>query len=576
MGGIHLTVRTFGRPPRPRPGLGPADIVVLLGLAAVLYIAAQVATGAPAAVAGPEISLAPGALPYYSALSVGRMLAAYLIALVLSLAYGYTAAHSAAAARGLLPLLDVLQSVPILSFLPVTLVSLSALLPDPLAVELASIILIVTSMIWNMAFSVYQSFSTVPRDILEASSGFRLSPWLRFRLVELPFATQPLVWNSILSWAGGWFFLMAAESFTVGERDFRLPGLGSYLQKAAETGDTAAAVRGIIALALTIIVLDQVIWRPALAWSERFRLGTAEPEEVAHSWLYDILSRSWLVEQLVTRVWRPFLQRLDLALARVAAQPAGPPARARRRWPLLVLGGLLAVALAYVSFRAIALLAGLPLATWLAILAAAAVTLLRVIAALAIAALWAVPAGILIGTNRRVAAATLPVVQVVASIPATALFPIIVVALLALPGGLNVAAIILMLLGTQWYILFNVIAGTAAIPRELQYTADTLGLRARLRWTTLLLPALFPYLITGLITASGGAWNASIVAEYVVVAGQTRQVRGIGALISQATANGDYTLLLAATLTLSVLVAAINQFVWRRLYARATERFRFE
>ncbi len=576
MGGIHLTVRTFGRPPRPRPGLGPADIVVLLGLVAVLYIAAQVATGAPAAVAGPEISLAPGALPYYSALSVGRMLAAYMIALVLSLAYGYAAAHNATAARGLLPLLDVLQSVPILSFLPVTLVSLSALLPDPLAVELASIILIVTSMIWNMAFSVYQSFSTVPRDILEASSGFRLNAWLRFRLVELPFATQPLIWNSILSWAGGWFFLMAAESFTVGERDFRLPGLGSYLQKAAETGDVAAAVRGIIALALTIIVLDQIIWRPALAWSERFRLGTVEPEEAAHSWLYDILSRSWLVEQLVTRVWRPFLQRLDLALGRLAAQPAGPPARARRRWPLLVLGGLLAVALAYVSFRAIALLAGLPLATWLAILAAAAVTLLRVIAALAIAALWTVPAGILIGTSRRVAAAAQPVVQVVASIPATALFPIIVVALLALPGGLNVAAIILMLLGTQWYILFNVIAGTAAIPRELEYTADVLGLSARLRWTTLLLPALFPYLITGLITASGGAWNASIVAEYVVVAGQTRQVRGIGALISQATANGDYTLLLAATLTLSVLVAAINQFVWRRLYAWATERFRFE
>jgi NitT/TauT family transport system permease protein len=416
----------------------------------------------------------------------------------------------------------------------------------------------------------------VPRDILEASSGFRLNAWLRFRLVELPFATQPLIWNSILSWAGGWFFLMAAESFTVGERDFRLPGLGSYLQKAAETGDVVAAVRGIVALALTIIVLDQIIWRPALAWSERFRLGTVEPEEAAHSWLYDILSRSWLVEQLVTRVWRPFLQRLDLALGRLAGEPAGPPAGTRRRWPLLVFGGLLAVALAYVSFRAIVLLAGLPLATWLAILSAAAVTLLRVIAALAIAAIWTVPAGILIGTSRRVAAAAQPVVQVIASIPATALFPIIVVALLALPGGLNVAAIILMLLGTQWYILFNVIAGTAAIPRELEYTADTLGLRGRLRWTTLLLPALFPYLITGLITASGGAWNASIVAEYVVVAGQTRQVRGIGALISQATANGDYTLLLAATLTLSVLVAAINQFVWRRLYARATERFRFE
>ncbi|MCL6429656.1 MAG: ABC transporter permease subunit [Anaerolineae bacterium] len=571
-----MTVRTFGRPPRPRPGLGPADIVVLLGLVAIVYVAAQIASGAPAAVVGPEISLAPGVLPYYSALSVGRMLAAYGISLVLSLAYGYVAAHSPTAARGLLPLLDVLQSVPILSFLPVTLVSLSALLPDPLAVELASVILIVTSMIWNMAFSVYQSFSTVPRDILEASSAFRLSSWLRFRLIELPFATQPLVWNSILSWAGGWFFLMAAESFTLGERDFRLPGLGSYLQKAAETGDAAAAARGIVALALTIIILDQLIWRPALAWSERFRIGAAEPEEVAHSWLYDVLSRSWLVEQLVVRVWRPFLQRLDMAFGREPVAPRGARGRERRRWPAVVIGVLLALVLGYASLRALILLGALPLATWLAILSAAGVTLLRVIAALAIGALWAVPAGVLIGTNRRVAAAAQPIVQVVASIPATALFPIIVVALLGLPGGLNVAAIILMLLGTQWYILFNVIAGTAAIPRELEYTADVLRLGPRLRWTTLLLPALFPYLITGLITASGGAWNASIVAEYVVVAGETRQVPGIGALISLATANGDYTLLLAATLTLSVLVAAINQLVWRRLYARATERFRFE
>ncbi|MDI7274627.1 MAG: ABC transporter permease subunit [Anaerolineae bacterium] len=571
-----MTVRAFGGPQRPRPGFGLADVFVLVGLVALIYAAVQLASGAPAAIAGPEISLAAPALPYYTLLSVSRMVAAYLIALGFSLSYGYAAAHSQVAERGLLPLLDVLQSVPILSFLPVTLVSLSAVLPEAAAAELASIVLIVTSMAWNMAFSAYQSFSTVPADLREASSGYQLHPWLRFRLVELPFATQPLIWNSILSWAGGWFFLMAAETFAVGERDFRLPGLGSYLQAGAQAGDVPAVIRGLVALALTIVLLDQIIWRPALAWSERFRLETVEAEEAARSWLYDILSRSWLLEQFVVRVWRPFLQALDRAFLRLAPGPQGGRPRQGLPWPTLLLATLLALTLGYGALRAVLSLVQVPPRTWLSIVVATAATLIRVIIALAIGTLWTVPAGVLIGTSRRVAAIVQPIVQIVASIPATALFPIIVVVLIGLPGGLNVAAILLMLLGTQWYILFNVIAGTVAIPRDLYYTADMLGLSPRLRWTALILPALYPYLVTGLITASGGAWNASIVAEYVVVAGQTTEVLGIGAEISRATASADYLLLLASTLSLVVFVAAINRLLWRRLYVRATEQFRLE
>lgn len=561
--------------PRGQARFGPADLVVLFGFLALIYAGLRLALGAPGVIAGPSISLATQALPYYTLLSVGRMLAAYLISLVFALSYGYVASRSAAGERGLIPLLDVLQSVPILSFLPVAVLSLSALLPEAFALELSSIILIVTSQAWNMAFSVYQSFTTVPRDLREASQTFQLHPWLRFKLVELPFAARALIWNSMLSWAGGWFFLMAAETFTVGQRDFRLPGLGSYLQAAAQAGDTQAVAAGLVALVATIVALDQIIWRPALAWSERFRLESVEAEEASHSWLYDLLSRSWLVEQFLLRVWQPLNEALDRAILRLRPGPPAP-AEQRRSWLAYAVAAVLLVAVAYGALRALQVLIQLPSKTWLGIGLAAAATLGRVLVALALGTLWTLPAGVLIGTNRRVAVVAQPVVQVIASIPATALFPIIVVLLINRLGGINLAAVLLMLLGTQWYILFNVIAGAAAIPRDLYYTADMLGLGTALRWRTLTLPALYPYLITGLITASGGAWNASIVAEYVVVAGKTYSVVGVGATIAGATAVGDYALLMAATLTLILVVVGINRLVWRRLYLQAAEQYRLE
>lgn len=570
-----MTLRTPAEAPSQHTRFGPGDVAILIAVAAIIYGGVRLAVSAPLVVPGPRINLAPAALPYYTALSVGRMAAAYILSVLFSLSYGYAAARSRAAERGLLPLLDVLQSVPILSFLPVAILGFSAFLPEGVALELASIFLIFTSMAWNLAFSAYQSFTTIPRDLIEAARTFQLPPLLRFRIVDLPYAMRALLWNSLMSWAGGWFFLMAAETFTLGARDFRLPGLGSYLQAAAQANNGQAIAWGLLALVVTIVALDQILWRPALAWAERYRVELVESQEVTRSWLYDFLSRSWLVEQLLSRIWAPLGEWFDRALSQVRLPQRGAEGE-RRRVPEIILAAAGAAGLAYALFLIAQFLAQLPAATWLLLAAAAGATTLRVAAALVIGAAWTIPAGVLIGTNKRVASVALPIVQVIASIPATALFPIFVVYLIRVSGGLNLAAILLMLLGTQWYVLFNVIAGAAAIPQDLYDTASVLGLPPRQRWTTLILPALYPYLVTGLITASGGAWNASIVAEYVVIGGQTHQLLGLGAQITGATAIGDLALLLAATLAMIAIVVAINRLLWRPVYEQAAERYRLE
>jgi len=509
------------------------------------------------------------------------MAAAYLLSLCFSLFYGYAAARRRSARLVLMPLLDVLQSVPILSFLPVVLLSLTAVMPDKPAAELAAIVLIFTSQAWNMTFSFYQSMTTLPRDLQEAAAIFRFGSWMRFRTLELPFAAIGLLWNSMMSWSGGWFFLMAAEIFHIGRRDFRLPGLGSYLQTAASRGDTDAVLMGLATLVCLILLLDQLLWRPMVVWCDKFKVEMVEGEEPPTSWFYDLLARSWLMDQLDRRFWQPWLARLDRcsstapAAAVVGRSDAGG-GEVRFSWRFLGLIGGLAMLVVYGGWLAIQLLWSLPLPAWASVGWGLLVTFARVCSALAVALLWTVPLGVVIGTNRRLARILQPLVQVVAAVPATALFPILLLALLAMPGGLNIAAITLMLMGTQWYLLFNVIAGAAAIPQDLLQTTALLRLPAAERWRTLLLPALFPYIITGAITASGGAWNASIVAEYVEFGGNTHSVTGIGSLIAQATAMNDYPLLLAATLMLVVTVIFINRVFWLRLYRIAEERFRLE
>jgi NitT/TauT family transport system permease protein len=479
-----------------------------------------------------------------------------------------------------MPLLDVLQSVPILSFLPVVLLSFTAILPRTLALELAAVVLIFTSQAWNMTFSFYQSVTTVPNELREASAIFRLNPWLRLKTLELPFAALPLVWNSMMSWSGGWFFLMAAEIFHVGSRDFRLPGLGSYLQTAANAGDTRAILAGVAALIFIIVLLDQLVWRPLLAWTDKFKVEMVQGADPPRSWFYDMMSRSYLVERLERDVLAPAGEWLDRAIeARVHAgnRPAvnnSSNGRVSRIW--IATAVVLGIAVAYGTYRAVLLLSGLGGSAWAAIGLGTLATFVRVAIALCITLLWTLPVGVAIGMNRRLAEVLQPIVQVVASIPATAIFPILLLALLRAPGGLNIASILLMLMGTQWYLLFNIIAGAAAIPQDLRDTTELLGLSRWERWRILILPALFPYIITGSITASGGAWNASIVAEHVMFGGQVHNTTGVGAVIARATDGGDYPLLFASTLALVMTVVILNRRFWRRLYRVAEDRYRME
>ena len=572
------------RVPRYGPGferklpLTAGDALVLLLLAALIALGARLALRVPAVVAGRGISLEPSALPWYALFSVGRMALAYLLSLVFSLVYGYAAARSRGARAVLMPLLDVLQSVPILSFLPVVLLSFTAVLPEAFAAELASIVLIFTSQAWNMTFSFYQSVRTTPQELREAAAVFRLGPWLRFRTLELPFAAPGLVWNSMMSWSGGWFFLMAAEIFVVGKRDFRLPGLGSYLHEASAASDWRAIALGVATLVLIVVLLDLVIWRPVLAWSEKFKLELTGNDEPRESHLLDLVRRSWLLDRLTAGTLGPLADWIDRRLQRRAA--VTPPVESEGEGPPGLLARatlvLLAALALYGTWRALRLVSALTAAEWLALGSGLAATLLRVTIALAITLAWTVPLGVLIGSSRRWAAWLQPVVQILASIPATALFPVLVVLLLGLPGGLSIAAVLLMLMGTQWYLLFNVIAGAAAIPEDLRLTTDLLRLSGRDRWRALTLPAIFPFLITGMITASGGAWNASVVAEHVTFGERVYDTPGVGALIAEATAHGNYPMLTAATLALVLVVVLINRFLWLRLYRRAEERYRME
>jgi NitT/TauT family transport system permease protein len=554
------------------------DLFAFLAIVVLLYLGVRLAFSSPAVIQGPEISLKPQALPWYALFSVARMAAAYFLSLVFSLVYGSYAASRPSAERVLIPLLDILQSVPILSFLPVVLLSLSAVLPENLAVELASVVLIFTSQAWNLTFAWFQSVTTIPKELREAAKIFRLNSWLRFRQLELPFAAISLIWNSMMSWAGGWFFLMAAEIFTLGQRDFRLPGLGSYLQEAANQSDFRAIIYGITTLVLVIILLDQFVWRPLLAWSERFKVAMVESDNPPTSWFYNLMRSSRIMSGLGKAVFQPLQERLDSWSLRALPMKQDEPQKGRSllSWVYQILQYILILALAYGAYLVIGMLTGISASSWGQIALGSAATFARVLIALILALAWTLPLGVAIGTNPRLAALLQPVVQIAASIPATALFPVFLVFLLHLPAGINLAAILLMLMGTQWYLLFNIIAGASAIPQDLKYTSSLLQLKGWRLWKTLILPALFPYVITGAITAMGGAWNASIVAEHVNFGGESVSTIGIGAIITQATADGDYTLLLAATLSMILVVVLLNRLVWRRLYQLAEEKYRME
>jgi NitT/TauT family transport system permease protein len=529
-------------------------------------------------VAAVEISLSPSALPRYAFYSLVRMIVAYLLSLFFAVGYGYFAAYHKRLEAPMLAILDILQSIPVLSFLPGVMLAMVSLFPSrQLGVEFGSILLIFTGQVWNMAFSFYASLKAVPRELMEASTVYRFSRIQRFFELELPQGTIGLVWNSMVSVAGGWFFLMACEMFVLGKRDFRLPGLGSYLQSAAGAGNTTAITWGIVTMIGLVVLIDQLVWRPAIAWSDKFKLEQVESTGAHSSPILNLLRKSPLLARLRASATTPLMEHLYISAAR-HRRPQGeqtPPSSWQKG--LLILAGMIALLLIlHGVFQGALLLRGITRADILTTLASAGATFLRVVASLVISSAWTIPAGVAIGFNPRLARIAQPIAQVAASVPATALFPVLLLGLISLGGGLNTGSILLMLLGTQWYILFNVIAGAIAIPSEFREVADIFRFSRIDRWRTVILPAIFPYLITGLVTASGGAWNASIVAEYFHFKGQVLSTFGLGAEISSATDAGNFALLLLATIVMATLVVSVNRLVWRPLYRRAETRYRLE
>ena len=525
-----------------------------------------------------EISRSLLALPGYAALSLLRITIAYLLSLAFTLVYGYVAANNSTAERFMIPLLDVLQSIPVLSFLPGVMLAMVALFPTrQLGVEMGAILLIFTGQVWNMAFSFYASLKSVPRDMREAAKIYRFSWWQRFIEIDLPFAAIGLVWNSMMSVAGGWFFLMACEMFVLGPRDFRLPGLGSYLQTAAGTGDVRSILWGVATMIVVIVLLDQFVWRPVIAWGEKFKVEQVESTDVSRSWVLTMLQHSRSLSYMGKITVRPIRESLTSYFARRhQVQPAGPTSAPAKNWMARSVGVIAIAAIIYSVFRVLVLLSGLNHAEAAQLFVSLAATFLRVNATLLIGAAWTIPVGVWIGFSPRLARIAQPMAQIAASIPATALFPIVLLILIKMGGGLSIGSVILILLGTQWYILFNVIAGAMAIPTDLKEVCSVFGIKSAERWRKLILPGIFPYLVTGLVTASGGAWNASIIAEYFHFKGQTFFTTGLGAIISRASDDGNFKLLLAATILMAATVVTVNRLVWRPLYALAEDRFRLE
>jgi NitT/TauT family transport system permease protein len=554
--------------------------VMLAGFYAILWIGRFWFSSAVPEV---TIRLSPSSLPLYAFYSTVRIFIAYIISLVFAVAYGYIAAYNRRVEALMIATLDILQSIPVLSFLPGVMLAMMSLFPSrQIGIEMGAILLIFTGEVWNMAFSFYSSLKSIPRELREACTINRFSAVQRLFQLELPYATIGLVWNSMVSVANGWFFLIVCEMFPVGSRNFRLPGLGSYLQTAASNGDNRALIYGLITMVLIIVLTDQLLWRPLIAWSDKFKFENVESADRIQSPILHILRNSSLVGMLHRYTVEPLSESMYRRLARrqqhsVAREENRRPAR-RRSLTLFVLvitlGIFTTVALA--AFHATLLLRQIQPHQIITLLEGAGATFLRVNASLLLASLWTIPVGVAIGFSPRIAHITQPLAQIAASFPATALFPLLLLALVHNGLGLGVGSVALMMLAAQWYILFNVIAGAMAIPSDLKEVASLFRFSSLQRWTTVILPGIFPYLITGLVTASGGAWNASIVAEYFQLQNKTLTTLGLGAQISAASDRGDFPTLLLATIIMALMVVTINRLIWRPLYRLAETKYRLD
>jgi NitT/TauT family transport system permease protein len=527
------------------------------------------------------ISHSLSALPAYAFFSIVRIGIAYCLSLAFAISYGYLAAYNPRVEAFMIACLDILQSIPVLSFLPPVVLAMVALVPGhQLGIEMGVILLIFTGQVWNLAFSFYSSLKSIPREMLEASRIYRFSAWQRFWQLEMPYAAIGLVWNSIVSVAGGWFALIACEMFTMGDRNFQLPGLGSYLQTATASGDLKALVAGFAVVILIVVATDQLVWRPLIAWSDKFKFEQVESADRVSSPILELLRRSRLCTEVPGRIWarveEPIYRNMSRTRECRIVQPVDESGAGKPSAWLWVLGVAVLAVAGWGATQAVLMLRTITLADLLLLLESAGATFLRVNAALLISAAWTIPVGVAIGLNPRLARIVQPIAQVMASVPATAFFPILLIGLIKIGGGLGIGSIALMLLGTQWYILFNVIAGAMSIPSDLREVASLYRFTRWQRWTRLILPGIFPYLITGMVTASGGAWNASVFAEYSHLQDRTLSTIGLGAQIDAATDTGRFPILLMATILISLMVVTMNRLVWRRLYRLAETRYKLE
>lgn len=554
------------------------DLVVAAAVLVLLYLTLRVGQGTTVSFSLSQVAKVdtdPARLPYDAARSLLRMFAALAASVVFTFVYAYAAAKSRRLERILIPALDILQSVPVLAFLTVAIAGLVAVFPGSmLALECASIFAIFTSQAWNMTFGFYYSLTALPRELDELSRSFGFTRWMRFWKVEVPAGMIGLVWNGMMSFGGGWFFLVASEAISVNNQQYTLPGVGSYAGAAVADGDLGKVGWAIFTMAVMVIGVNFLFWRPLTAWAEKFKNEQSEAGEVQKSIVLDFLRRShW--PRLLGRVLRPAGRALGRA-GRVLGTDDRPLAvdTARQRTGdlvfALVAGGLILWGLldlaGYLEDRTGLGVFGEPLLLGLA-------TLARVVVLVAVATVVWVPIGVKIGFSPRLTRIAQPVVQVLASFPANFLFPLATWFFLKTGLSIDIGGILLMALGAQWYILFNTIAGAMAIPTDLREAMDDLGVTGWQRWKRLILPGIFPSYVTGGITASGGAWNASIVSEVVTFGGTTLTATGLGAYIAQATQRGDYPHLLAGIAVMSLYVVGLNRLFWRRLYRIAENRY---
>ena len=523
------------------------------------------------------ISLDPATLPYYLLRTTLRMFIALGASMVFSCVFAALTTKYRAAEKVLVPLLDILQSIPILGFLSITVTGFIALFPgNLLGVECAAIFAIFTSQAWNMAFSAYQGFRSIPAELMEASRVFQLSGWHRFWRLELPFAMPGLLWNMMMSMSGGWFFVVASEAISVSNQNIKLPGIGSYIAMAIEAKDLHAIGWAIGTMLIGVLIYDQLFFRPLLAWADKFRFEESGSQTAQDSWLLTWLRRTDRIQALAVN----FVELLERSFSVFKLRHDGTSIRARQEsrsaTPERIWDAVIAAVVFYALWTLVHFIqteVGWAEVGRVFLLGLA--TLSRVVVLLFVAALVWVPIGVWIGLNPRYAERVQAVAQFLAAFPANLMFPIAVMGIVHFHLNPDIWLSPLMILGTQWYILFNVIGGASTVPTELRYAAGNLGLTGWLKWRRYLLPAIFPSFVTGAITASGGSWNASIVAEYVSWGDTTLKAHGLGSYIAEMTATGDFPRIALGIGIMCVFVMGFNHFVWRRLYRMAENRLHF-